>query len=70
MLAEGKVLGVPGSEELQGHFHDFFAAKLTARKVVEDKFTVLGKQLLAFGNTVDVGFVEFEPPVRFQLCEG
>ncbi len=63
------MLRVAGNEELQSHFHDFFAGEFTTGEVVEDDFSMVLEDLFPFRDAANIGFVEFEPPVCFKLCK-
>ena len=54
---------IPGTEELQGHLHDFFTGQFAAGKVVENHFTVFLEEPLAFCNTGAVVVFKLEPPI-------
>ena len=69
-VGEGEVHGVPRAEELEGVFHDFFAAEFTAGEVLEDEVRVGFVEGFALADAGDVSFFELEPPVWFEIAEG
>lgn len=69
-FAEGEVLRIARTQELQGHLHDLFATQFAAWKVVEDHIAIGAKQMLTLLDALNVGLLDFQPPVGLQPIQG
>ena len=60
---------VASAEELERHFHEFFARELGSWKVVEDFGAMLAEEFLSLFDARCISIFNFEPPVGFQFEE-
>lgn len=69
-IAEGEILWISRTKELDNHLQKFFACKFRAWHIIEHGFAMLFIKSLALGNSFLVCILQLEPPVGFELLQG